>query len=173
MRFFDFDEKWDFSISAGKYVLAGKYVFAGKHVFAVFAKKWLLVGNAFWWENTFFSFGRKIILGFWRENAFCDFGIKTRFCGFCGKHVFTILAGKHVFAILSRNAFLGFWREKFVFRFSRKMHFCGFVNLCMWQNDIIFRFVVCELHQGHNRHYTILNGPSPSKWSKLVQMNGL
>ena len=31
------------------------------------------------------------------------------------------------------------------------------------KNDIMFRFVICELYYRHNIHYTILNEPFPFK----------
>ena len=171
-------------------------MFCGFHEKARFA---VLAENVFWWENTFFGFGGKIRYGgktrfvvlarkhvfmFWRKKRVLGFLVwkhvfvilawKHVLRFFAGKHIFAILAGKHVFAILSGNAFLVFWREKKSYLgFRGKIYFCGFVSFHVWQNDIMFRFVICELHLGHNKYYTILNEPSPSKWSKLLQLNGL
>ena len=78
------------------------------------------------------------------------------------KHVFAILTGKHFFVILGGKCVLGFWREKVVFYHGKKNVFVVLSVFVCDKNDIMFRFVICELHYGHNRHYTILNGSSHS-----------
>ena len=68
------------------------------------------------------------------------------FSVFAEKHVFAILTGKHFFfAILAGKCVLGFWREKVVFSTGKNVFIVLSVFVCD-KNDIVFRFVICELH---------------------------
>ena len=166
---FRFWRKTRFSILAGKrdfFVLTRKCIFAvlaGKRDFSILAGKRV------------FGFGGK--MRFWRENMFCGFRGK---CVFWRENTFLRFSRENAF--LRENTFLQFWAEMhfqsfgvkiLILGFREKMRFCGFVSFRVWQNDIMFMFVICELHQGHNRYYIKLNEPFPSKWSKLDQLNGL
>ena len=67
------------------------------------------------------------------------------FSVFAEKHVFAILTGKHFFAILAGKCVLRFWREKVVFSTGKSVFVVLSVFVCD-KNDIMFRFVICELH---------------------------
>ena len=102
-------------------------------------------------KTHFYVFGGKThCLRFWWENAFCVFDGKTRFYVFGGKmHFgrkcgFAILAEKMYFVVLAGKCFLWFWRKNAVLSFFRE-----------WQNDIKFRFVICELYTLYHFDSTI------------------
>jgi len=94
----------------------------------------------------FFGFcGKHVFAILTGKHFFCDFGMKTCFSVFAGKHVFAILTEKYFFAILAGKCVLGFWREKVVFSTRKSVFIVLSVFVCD-KNDIMFRFVICELH---------------------------
>ncbi len=49
------------------------------------------------------------------------------------------------FCVLAEKCVLGFWREKIVFSTGKSVFVVLSVFVCD-KNDIMFRFVICELH---------------------------
>lgn len=102
-------------------------------------------------------------LCFRQENLYLCFWPESFFCGFGGKSHFPS------------------WRENAFCSFGGKIRFCGFVTFSwVTKNDIRFRFIICELYHGYNRHYIISDGSIWFNWLiikirpkliKLIQMS--
>ena len=80
----------------------------------------------FWQENTFFGFGRKSFLQFYRKTCFYDFSEKHVFTVLARKYAITVLARKYAFADLARKRVLWVWRKNVFCGFCEKTHFYYF-----------------------------------------------